>query len=312
MARFILIRLMQTIVTLFVIITLVFFLGRASGGDPTIQPTTLTEEGAKEFRAKLAKMWGLDKPKSGQYMVFVKKLAEGDQETSYFWERTVSEMIVEALPCTLILSISTFIVSMSLSVIFGILAATRRGTIIDIGIKFIVILAQAMPVFWISIMAILLFSVHWNLISLSSSGGIGRYVLAVAVLTIYILPGTLRIVRSSMLDVLDSEYIKLARIKGVPERSVILKHTLRNALIAPITMSGMLLGALITGVVIIETIFNLPGIGWLSIQAFLSRDYPVMQGVVLITSAVILLINFIVDILYAFIDPQIRYQRNLA
>ncbi len=141
-------------------------------------------------------------------------------------------------------------------------------------------------------------------------GGIDHYVLPVLTLGFFLLPGMMRLVRSSMMDVLDSEYVKLARIKGVPERIVIWKHALRNALIAPLTVAGMLFAGLITGAVIIETVFNWPGIGWILVEGVLARDFPLVQAITIMVAVIVLGINLLVDIVYAYIDPRIRYQRT--
>jgi len=217
-------------------------------------------------------------------------------------------MILERLPNTLSLAVASFFVSMLLALFLGILGATRRDTFLDNGVKFIAILGQALPGFWVAIMAILVFSVYWQIFPPSGSGGFMHYVLPVATMAFFLLPGMMRLVRSSMLDVLDSEYIKLARIKGLPERTIIFKHALRNALIAPLTAAGMLFAMLITGMVVTEQVFAWPGIGRLILEALWARDFPVVQGITLMVAAAVLLVNLVVDILYAYINPQIRYQ----
>ena len=198
---------------------------------------------------------------------------------------------------------------MVLALVLGVLGATRRDGWLDNGVKFLAVLGQAMPGFWVAIMAILIFSVHWRLLPPSGADGIANLVLPVGSMSFFLLPGMMRLIRSSMLDVLDSEYIKLARIKGLSERSVIWKHALRNALIAPLTTAGMLFATLISGEVIIETVFAWPGVGRLSVEAMMARDFPVVQGVTLMVAALVLVMNLLVDIMYAYVDPQIRYQR---
>jgi len=177
-------------------------------------------------------------------------------------------------------------------------------------VKFLAILGQALPNFWLAIMAIFVFSVRLHLLPTSGTGDITHFVMPVGTMSFFLLPGMMRLVRSGMLDVLDSEYIKMARIKGLPEWMVIWKHALRNALITPLTTAGMLFALLITGEVVIETVFNWPGIGRLSWEAMVARDFPVVQGVLLIVAGLVLFVNLLVDILYAYVDPQIRYQRT--
>ncbi len=305
MVRFILFRLLYTVIALFGVVTLVFVLVRLSG-----DPTNMMRSGVSVEAdiVRLKQIFGLDKSQPEQYWIYLKGLARGDFGESLQFRKPVSEMIGQALPKSLKLASLTFILSMFLALVLGVLAATKRDSILDNGVKLIAVLGQGMPDFWLGIMAILIFSVHWQIFPASGTDTPVHYIMPVVILSFYILPGIMRIVRSSMLDVLDSEYIKLARIKGVSERLVIWKHAFRNALIAPLTMAGMILAMLISGAVVIEYVFNMPGIGRLSIEAMNSRDFPVVQGITVILSGAILVINLMVDILYALIDPQIRYQ----
>ena len=268
-------------------------------------PST-TEEEIANIKAQL----GLDKSQPEQYWIFIKNLVRGDLGNSIIKMRPVTEMIGEALPNSLKLVLSAFIVGMLVALILGVVAATRRDSWLDNGVKLLAVLGQAMPSFWLGIMSIFVFCVYWHLLPTFGTSRPANYVLPVGTLSFFLLPGIMRLVRSSMLDVLDSEYVKLARIKGLPERMVIWKHALRNALIAPLTTAGMIFANLITGAVIIETVFNWPGIGRLSIQGLISRDFPVVQGITLMVATLVLLLNLLVDILYAYIDPQIRYQRT--
>ena len=307
MGRFILVRLLQTILSLIGISLLIFILVRASG-DPTMLMRTSTS--TEEEIANIKRVLGLDKSQPEQYWIFVKTLVHGDLGESIIRRRPVTEMIREALPNSLKLALSSFAVSMLLSFVLGVLAATRRDGWLDNGVKFLAVLGQALPTFWVGIMAMFIFSVHWRLLPAAGTGSIAHFVLPVGTMSFFLLPGMMRLVRSSMLDVLDSEYIKMARIKGLPERIVIWKHALRNALITPLTTAGMLFALLISGEVIMETVFNWPGIGRLSVEAMVARDFPVVQGVTLMVAALVLMVNLLVDILYAYVDPQIRYQRT--
>jgi peptide/nickel transport system permease protein len=306
MARFIIVRLLQTFVALIGISILIFVLVRASG-DPAdlFRTASSTEEDIARIRHNL----GLDKSVPEQYWIFVTDLAQGDLGDSLIKKRPVTEMILERLPNTLSLAVSSFFISMILAFLLGVLGATRRDTWMDNGVKFIAILGQALPGFWVAIMAILVFSVYWQIFPSYGHGTAAHYVLPVATMAFFLLPGMMRLVRSGMLDVLDSEYIRMARIKGLPERVIIWKHALRNALIAPLTAAGMIFAMLITGAVVTEQVFGWPGIGRLIIEALVARDFPVVQGIVLMVGAAVLLINLLVDILYAYIEPQIRYQQ---
>ena len=305
MGRFILIRILQTLIALLGISLLIFLLVRASG-DPTdlFRTPSSTPEEIANIRVQL----GLDKSVPEQYWIFMKGLAQGDLGFSYLKRRPVTEMIGDALPNSIRLGGTAFILSMLAALILGVLSATRRDSWLDNVVKFLAVVGQALPGFWVAIMAIYIFAVVWPILPAYGTRGIVNYVMPVGTLSFFLLPGMMRLVRSSMLDVLDSEYVKLARIKGLPERIVIWKHALRNALIAPLTVAGMIFAQIITGAVIIETVFAWPGIGRLNVDAMLARDFPIVQGVTLMVAALILLVNLLVDITYAYIDPQIRYQ----
>jgi ABC-type dipeptide/oligopeptide/nickel transport system permease component len=305
MTRFVIVRLLQTFLALIGISILIFVLIRVSGDPADLYRTSMTSE---EDIARIRHIMGLDKSWPEQYWIYITDLAQGDLGESLVKHRPVTEMIAERLPNTLSLAVISFLVSMVLAFFLGILGATRRDTFLDNGVKFIAILGQALPGFWVAIMAILVFSVYWQLFPAYGHGTPAHFVLPVATMAFFLLPGMMRLVRSSMLDVLDSDYIKMARIKGLPERVVVWKHALRNALIAPLTAAGMLFAMLITGMVVTEQVFAWPGIGRLIIEALFSRDFPVVQGIVLMVGAAVLFINLLVDILYAYIDPQIRYQ----
>ncbi|MBN1190980.1 MAG: ABC transporter permease [Dehalococcoidales bacterium] len=307
MVRFIIIRILQSLLALIGIIILVFFLVRASG-DPLslLSSPNMTKEQYAQIKAK----WGLDKSWGEQFIIYMGDLARGDFGESLVKERPVIEIIGEALPNTLKLIIPAFIIGMLLALILGIIAATYRDSILDNGVKFLAVLGQALPGFWVAIMAVLIFSVNLGWLPVAGMTTIGHYILPVGTLVFFMMPGMMRLVRSSMLDVLDSEYIKLARIKGLPERTVIWKHALRNALISPLTVAGMVFALFITGAVVTETIFNWPGIGKLLVETTFSRDFAIVQAITIIVAIFVLGINLIVDISYAYIDPQIRFQRR--
>jgi len=257
--------------------------------------------------ANIRVQWGLDKSYPEQYWVFVSGLARGDLGSSLIQRRPVTTMIGEALPNSLSLSVLAFVIGIGLALVLGVLAATKRDTWLDNGVKFLAILGQALPGFWVAIVAIYIFSVQLRVLPTSGVGGPANYVLPVLTLAFFLMPGMMRLVRSSMLDVLGSEYVKLARIKGLPERTVIWKHALRNALIAPLTAAGAIFAGLITGAVILENVFAWPGVGRLLVTAVSGRDFPVVQGITIMVAAVVLAINLLVDIAYAYVDPRIRF-----
>jgi peptide/nickel transport system permease protein len=304
MGRQLIIRVLQMLVSLVGMSLLIFILVRASG-DPVdlMRTSTSTEAEIANIRVQ----WGLDKSYTEQYWVFLSGLARGDLGSSLIQRRPVTTMIGEALPNSLSLGVLAFVVGIGLALVLGVLAATNRDTWLDNGVKFLAILGQAMPGFWVAIVAIYIFSVQFRWLPTSGVGGPANYVLPVLTLAFFLMPGMLRLVRSSMLDVLGSEYVKLARIKGLPERTVIWKHALRNALIAPLTAAGAIFAGLITGAVILENVFAWPGVGRLLVTAVSGRDFPVVQGITIMVAVVVLLINLLVDIAYAFVDPRIRF-----
>ncbi len=304
MGRQLLVRLVQTFVTLIGMSVLIFALVRASG-DPVELMRTATSTDAEI--ANIKEQWGLDKSYPEQYWVFLSGMAHGDLGKSLIQRRPVTTMIGEALPNSLGLGVLGFVIGIGLALVLGVLAATKRDTWLDNGVKFLAILGQALPGFWVGIVAIYIFAVYWHLLPTSGMGTPAHYVLPVFTLAFFLLPGMMRLVRSSMLDVLGSEYVKLARIKGLPEQTVIWKHAFRNALIAPLTAAGAIFASLITGAVILETVFAWPGVGRLMVTAVSGRDFPVVQGITLMVALVTLLINLLVDIAYAYVDPRIRY-----
>jgi peptide/nickel transport system permease protein len=282
---------------------LIFALVRASGDPVDLMRTPSTTEAEIQ---NIRQQWGLDKSFIEQYWLFASGMAQGDLGKSLIQRRPVTTMIGESLPSTLALAGLGFTVGMSLALVLGVLAATNRDSWLDNGVKFLAILGQALPGFWVAIVSIFVFAVHWHILPTSGTGSPAHYVLPVLVLAFFLMPGMMRLVRSSMLDVLGSEYVKLARIKGLPERTVIWKHALRNALIAPLTAAGAIFASLIAGTVILETVFAWPGVGRLMVTGVSGRDFPVVQGVTMMVALVTLLINLLVDIAYAYVDPRIR------
>ena len=304
MARFLVIRIIQTIITLIVISIVVFALARASG-DPVmlIAPPMATLEDIEAIKHHL----GLDKSMPEQYWVFLKNLSHGDLGESIRNRQAVSRLIGERLPNTVTLGLSAIVLGIIISLILGVTAACKFGTWMDGGVKLLAILGQALPSFWLAIVAISIFAVWLGWLPTSGMGSPAHYILPVLTLSFFMLPILMRLIRSSMLEVLDSEYIKLARIKGLPEMLVVWKHALRNAIIPLLTAAGITFGTIVTGAVVIETVFAWPGIGRLMAEAVIGRDFPVIQGAVLLVAVVVLLVNLLVDITYAYVDPRIRY-----
>lgn len=307
MTRFIIVRLLQTFISLFLIILLVFFLIRVSGNPADLMVTPIT---SPEQHQHLIESFGLDKPVYVQLGIFLKGIVVGDFGESYVKRIPVTRMIGDALPNTLRIGIPSFIIGYIVAIVLGVVAAVRRDSIWDNGVKFLALLGQALPPFWVGIMAMLVFSMYWKLLP---SGGLNTpqsYILPVGTMLFFFLPGMMRLMRSTMLDVLDSEYVKLARIKGLKESTVIYKHALRNAIITPLTIGGMMLAGIVGGSLITENVFVIPGMGRLMVESTFGRDFPVVQAIGVIVAVMVLGMNFLVDVAYAWIDPQIRFERS--
>jgi peptide/nickel transport system permease protein len=307
MVRFIIIRLLQAIIALIGISVLIFVLVRVSGNPIDLMRTATSTE---EEIANIKTQYGFDKSYAEQYWLFIKGISHGDFGKSILRGRPVTEMILEALPNSIRLGLTGFGVGMLAALLLGVLAATKRDSWLDNLVKFLAVLGQALPNFWLAIMSIFVFAVWLRVLPAYGTTGPANYVLPAGTLAFFLLPGMMRLVRSSMLDVLDSEYVKLARIKGLPERIVIWKHALRNALIAPLTVAGLIFANIITGAVVLENVFAWPGVGKMSVDSMVARDFPVVQAITLVVAVLVLMVNLFVDIIYAYVDPQIRYQRT--
>lgn len=258
----------------------------------------------------LGKELHLDKPLVVQYFLWLSDVLRGDLGYGLLDRQPVAKSLAEKYPNTIRLGLAAFILATTIGIPLGVVAAVKRGTIWDYMARGLALLGQALPVFWIGIMGILVFSVYLRWLPSGTMGegmAIRNYILPAVVLGILPMAGYCRLVRSSMLEVLDSEYIKFARSKGVREWVVIWKHAFKNALIAPLTFSAIQLAAFVSGAIVAETVFSWPGVGRLSVEAVWQDDFPIITGTVLTISATYVLMNLIADVGYAFIDPRIRY-----
>jgi len=305
MQRFITIRFLQSLLALFVMSMIVFSLARMTG-DPL--DVLLPMEAGEGERERVAKHWGLDRPLYEQYFVFLGKALKGDFGTSWKWQgHTAMGLVIERMPATLQLAGFAIVISVALALPFGVLTAVWRDTLFDSVGKIFAILGQSLPGFWLGIVLMWIFAVMLGWLPTSGRGGIRHMILPGVCLGWFQVATTMRLIRSSMLDVLDSEFVKLTRIKGLPEWKVVWKHCLRNAAITPLTYFAISAGALIIGSVIIESVFAWPGTGLLAVDAVRARDFQVVQAIVIVFAAVFILANLLVDILYAYLDPRIRY-----
>jgi len=304
MQRYIMIRASQALVALVAVSVIVFFLGRITGSPLDV---LLPLEATQEDYERTAKNWGLDKPLYIQYFRFVGNTLTGKGESWKWPGNTPMSLLRDRFPATISLAGLAVCLSAGVGVPLGILSAVRKDTPFDWGSKILALLGQSLPSFWLGIVLMWIFAVELDLVPTSGRGGWDSYILPVISMGAYSVAAILRLVRSSMLDVLDSEYVKLARIKGLPEWKVVWKHCLRNAGIAPLTYFGLLIGVLLVGSVSVETVFSWPGLGLLSIDAVRARDYQVLQTVVMFFCFIYIVANLLVDVAYAYLDPRIRY-----
>jgi peptide/nickel transport system permease protein len=305
MIGFVLARLLQSLVALAILSVVVFVLARTTG-DPLhmILPMSATEEDYANARAYL----GLDRPYVEQYLSFVGKAMTGDLGVSIRARRPVMELIKERLPNSVRLAVFAMAVSLAMAFPLGVIAAVQKGRSIDRAAQIVAVLGQSLPTFWVAI--VLVEVVAGRLQWLPAGGmeaGLASYVLPGFTLGWFVVAGLMRLLRSGMLEVLDSEYVKLARIKGVVESRVVWQHALKNALIPVVTFAGIYFAILVTTAIVVETVFAWPGLGRLAYEGITSRDFPVIQAVVLTTAAIVAVVNLSVDCLYAVIDPRIRY-----
>lgn len=297
-------RVLEMTGALFAMSIIVFMLGRATG-DPV--SLLLSEYATEQDRVQLTHELGLDQSLPKQYWVFISHAMQGDLGRSVTGDRQPAiQLISERLPASLKLAGLALIISLLLGIPLGVLAAVKRGTAIDTAARSFALLGQSVPVFWLGIVLMYFFSVQLGWLPTSGYGDWRYFVLPSISMALFTVAAVTRLVRVSMIDALSSEYIKLARVKGVSETMVIWKHALRNSLIPVLTYMGAFFATMITGAVVIETVFSWPGIGRLAYESIMSRDFPVMQGVVLTMTAIFMVANLIVDIAYAWLDPRIR------
>jgi peptide/nickel transport system permease protein len=310
-ARLVVTRLLTLVPLMFVITSIVFFMVRFVPGDPArimVGGQRISEQNLANIR----KAYRLDQPLLTQYGLWVRDLLEGNLGRSYRQRTDVTTLILERLPLTLKLAGYAFVLSMLIAIPLGIVAAARRNSWVDVTATIFAVLVASSPVFFTGILLILFFSYQlgWFPALGSGEGGVDELkhlFLPSLTLGLSLAAITTRITRSSMVEALTQDYIETARAKGLPTRTVVLKHAFRNALVPIVTVSGLLFGFLIVGTVLVEHTFGLGGLGSLLIDAVQVRDYPVVQGATVFIAATFIVINLVVDILYGIIDPRVRY-----
>jgi len=303
MASFVIRRTLYAMVTLLILSLTIFTVVRLTG-DPV---TLMAEPGARaEDLDRIRVEWGLDRPLPVQYLSFLKNIATGELGKSFNYEMPVSTLYFQRLPNSLELAFAATLISFVIGIPAGLISAVKVNTAWDSAGKVIALLGLAVPGFWLGLVMILVFSVWLGWLPTSGQGGWQNLIMPAVALGWYFAASLLRLTRSSMLEVMGSEYIKLARLKGLPGYVVVALHAFKNALIPVLTLAGVNLVVMINAAVIIEVIFAWPGIGRLLYEGIFQRDFPLVQGVVMEAGIMIVVVNLMIDILYAYIDPRIR------
>lgn len=313
MVRYILQRFVGMAVVMFLVVTIVFVIVRVTPGDPAA--VMLGPDASAQDIADLRARLGLDQSLVIQYFYYIGQLLKGDLGQSIFLNMPVGAALLDRTEPTFFLTVLSLLIACIIALPVGVYAAYRRGSFVDQAATTVAMLAASIPSFWLGLILMQFFAVRLNLFPVSGYGGPGSsfidrmYHLILPAIALGLVSSALilRFTRASMLDVLGDDYIRTARAKGLIERRVIMKHALKNALIPILTVVGLTAAVLISGAVVTETVFGLPGVGNLVVSAVLRRDYPVIQGALLVIAGLYVLINFIIDMLYLFVDPRVRY-----
>jgi ABC-type dipeptide/oligopeptide/nickel transport system permease component len=307
MAAFLVKRLAQSMIVIAAVVFIVFIMMFLSG-DPALLllPPDASREDIVEFRRQM----GFDRPLWEQFFSFAGNLLQGDFGRSWRFQAPALPLVLERLPATIELAVAALVCSLLIAVPLGVVSAVRRNTIFDGVAMVFALIGQSTPAFWLGIMLILVFAVQFGMFPTSGREGLDSLVLPAVTLGLTLAGRNARLVRSSMLEVLNEDYVRTARAKGLSEGRVIGKHALKNALLPVLTVVGLELGHLLGGAVVVETVFAWPGIGLLAVQSVLGRDYPVVQAIIIISALVFVLTNLLIDLLYTWLDPRISYQHQ--
>ncbi len=306
MQRFIFLRVIQSILAILVISAVVFALARVTGDPVAI---LLPEDASAAVVEQVRSKWGLDQPIYVQYVRYIGNFVTGDFGEAWAYGGVpITELIANRLPNTIMLAAFAWVISAAIALPIGVMVAVKKDSAFDWAGKVVALIGQSAPSFAIGLILMWIFAVILGWLPTSGNDdGFKSIILPGVALGYYNVAAVMRLTRSSMLEVLDTEYVKLARIKGMPEWKVIWKHCFRNALIVPFTYMGLIGAVLLTGSVVIETVFVWPGLGDLAIDAIRNRDFPVIQSIVILFAAFYIFINLLVDVMYAYLNPRIRY-----
>ncbi len=304
MAQYVVTRLLQALLALWAVVTVVFVLLHVTG-DPisVLAPETMNQQ----QRAQLAHALGLDLPPTTQYVYFLGDVLHGNLGVSFYTNQPAMQLVLQRLHITVELVVAAMAVALVFGVPFGIIAALRPGQFVDRTLRFISVLGSSIPTFFLGILLILIFSVEWELFPSSGLGDWRNFVLPAFTLAFYRIALFTRLIRTALIGELSQDYVRTARAKGLPNIVVTLKHALRNALLPFVTAFGLQFGQLLGGAVITETIFAIPGINRLALDAIMRLDYPIVIAYVIVIAALFTLINLAVDLTYSFLDPRVAY-----
>ncbi|NDL62151.1 ABC transporter permease [Acerihabitans arboris] len=306
MAKYILSRLLEAVVAVFGLVTLIFLVSRLLG-DPV---SLLLPQGASagDLQA-MREQLGLQRPLPEQYLRFLGQALSGDFGQSFFYQHSAMRIVLERMPATLLLAALSALFGIIGGCLAGMIAARYRNSFWEFLVLTCAMLGQATPAFWLAIMMILLFSVDLGWLPTGGTGSPLHLVLPTAVMSIFVAANISRLFRSSLLDVMSEDYVRTAQAKGLSPRVIMTWHMARNAMLPVVTLSGLLVGEMLGGSVVVETIFSWPGVGRLIVEAVANRDFPLIQAGVMVVSCLYLLVSLAVDLLYSLLDPRVRQTR---
>lgn len=305
MTAYILRRLLIAVPLLVVVTIVVFLLMTLTPGDPAV--LMLGQDATPEAVVRLRVQFGLDRPLIEQYLLFLGNLLRGDLGRSFVTHLAVSGELARTWPATFELAVAAMAVALAIGLPLGVFTAVRRGSWLDQLTRVAVLVSISMPIFWSGLLLIYYFAVQLGWLPTSGTGTPAHLVLPALSLSTFSLAIIVRLTRSSMIEVLQEDYVRTARSKGLRDRAVVVRHAMKNALIPVVTVAGLQFGQLLAGAALTETVFNWPGIGRLLVTAVFARDYPMIRGAILLIAATFILVNLAVDLIYAFLDPRIRY-----
>ncbi len=300
-------RLAQSLIVIAAVVLIVFMMMFLSGNPALL---LLPPDASREDILEFSRQMGFDRPLWEQFFSFAGNLLQGDFGRSWRFQAPVLPLVLERLPATIELAVASLALSLAIAVPIGVISAVKRNTFVDGAAMVFALIGQSTPAFWLGIMLILVFAVQLGLVPTSGREQWNSLILPAVTLGLSLAGRNARLVRSSVLEVLNEDYIRTARAKGLPEWRVVTMHGLRNALLPVVTVVGLELGHLLGGAVVVETVFAWPGIGLLAVQGVLGRDYPIVQAVIIVSALIFVITNLLIDLLYTWLDPRVSLQRQ--